>query len=842
MRNIIRQIKNKRASKKIILPVLLVVLLGCFAAVSPAKADFWDGVNLILGAIAYAIGYFVGLLLTLVINVMVKVAQYNDIINVEAVKLGWTTVRDLCNMFFVLIFLVIAFATVLRIEQYSVTRLLPKLLIMAVLINFSRTICGLIIDFAQVIMLTFVSGFADQGEAEFVRMFQIQKYLEIADTNTANGTSGENIDSLATTAGIIAGVFAMIVTLIVMAVLTAILVMRVVMLWVYTILSPIAFLLSTFPAGQKYYSQWWSEFIKQVTVGPILAFFIWLALVTVSQSSGQISGTAEKISGSAANNTQFCGGINTLFCSDSFQTYIITLALLIGGLIITQQMGGFAGRMASGGMNWAKKSAFVGMGGRYLSERYKAFQGQRESARKQKASAAGERLYGLYSGAKTAVSSRTKAATSAGLATIGYRPVSEQKYIKKFNDWRANKRTERDDHRDSVSKALSSSDGRHEQNGFEYTRSADGKKVNIRNTTTGKSWDVSKAGHEFAQRYNRNMSPARNVQDGIAKKRIDEKINEFRNISTENKKQTLNDTSASMDERRAAAISLMKAEAFSNPEELQTAKSLLKNLPSLAKDFNESADKRFGMWNNMKKVKQADGSIGYELDEEKIKSKIADGTINITNLDTAQLKDSQKTVDLVAKISGVNFNDNLDKMTKTDVDRKNIEAGLGANIEKRDFSNENDMDIRRAYAGYSGNVREAMATKFKTDAKGNRVVEAYDREEAKNLISGAKGRHLAKIENSDFDDENFAKDFGQSVSAAQLDQAQKSGEADNTKMQLMVEMAVKHSDENNTTQAETLKGINKNNNLRSIIKDEKVLEAFEKKIKIIEARENPPKP
>ncbi|RLC37740.1 hypothetical protein DRH27_03640 [Candidatus Falkowbacteria bacterium] len=303
----------------------------------------------LLGWIVYFFAYVIGLILTFVIDVLVKVASFNNITNVPAVTIGWGLVRDLCNMFFILILLVIAFATILKLENYSIKRLLPKLLIMAVLINFSRTICGIIIDFGQVIMITFVNGFGQYGANNLVNTFQIKQFLAFTDKSA----EADVIGAWETAGAIMAGFFAMLITFIVVLVMLAVLVMRVVMLWVYVILSPIAFLVEAFPAAKKFFS-FWDDFIKQVVVGPLLAFFIWLALTTAHASSNALSSDAIGAGG------EICAGQNSLFCSGSFFTYIITIALLVGGLIVTQKMGGMAGKAAGAGMGAINKGVGIG--------------------------------------------------------------------------------------------------------------------------------------------------------------------------------------------------------------------------------------------------------------------------------------------------------------------------------------------------------------------------------------------------------------------------------------------------------------------------------------------------
>ena len=314
----------------ILLFVAASFLIGDFV-----NAGWWDEkIANILGWILWPIFIFIGKFSVWVTGFLVEVAKYNDFISAAPVAAGWVIVRDLCNMFFILILLVIAFATILRQENYSAKKLLPKLLIMAVLINFSKTICGLIIDFSQVIMLTFVNGFAGSA-GNFIDLFGMRHYTSLDSADKAG------IGAIDTTAGIIAALVFAIIALIVLIVLLAVLVMRIIMLWIYIILSPIAFLASAFPSGQKYASQWWGEFSKNVVVGPVLAFFIWLALSTIS---------SVKIITPLPDTSSCAKGLTSIFCDQTFATFVIGIGMLIGGLMVTQQMGGMAASIAGKGM------------------------------------------------------------------------------------------------------------------------------------------------------------------------------------------------------------------------------------------------------------------------------------------------------------------------------------------------------------------------------------------------------------------------------------------------------------------------------------------------------------
>ncbi|MFH1255116.1 MAG: hypothetical protein V1667_01430 [bacterium] len=309
-----------------------------FAAASP--------IILSLGAIAALVTVIFGALNTIVIGALVNIVKYNNFINEPSIRDTWIVARDLCNMFFILILLVVAFATILRIESYQWKKILPKLLIMAVLINFSRTICGLIIDASQIIMLTFVNAWANAGD--FVSMLSMAKFFTGV---TFKNITTEEWSVLNVVAGMLIGIMFLIICGVVLVVTLAVFLMRVIMLWIYIVLSPFAFLAAAFPAGQKYASQWWSEFVKYIINGPVLAFFIWMALV----ASKQINDS--KVFFNDPSNANQCFGLAEGMCMNNFLPFIISIGMLLGGLMITQQIGGIGASIAGKGMNWIKSAA-----------------------------------------------------------------------------------------------------------------------------------------------------------------------------------------------------------------------------------------------------------------------------------------------------------------------------------------------------------------------------------------------------------------------------------------------------------------------------------------------------
>ncbi|MFA6553290.1 MAG: hypothetical protein WCT27_02590, partial [Patescibacteria group bacterium] len=342
----------------------IVVCVGLFGVVHPVHAwDLfgwaWDNVIETISTLLLGIATMIGKLVVVLIDILIGVVQYNDFVRSDAVSRGWVVVRDLCNMFFVAVLLIIAFGTILRIESYKYQRLLPQLIIMAVLINFSKLISGFLIDVSQVVLLTFVNAFKDTAAGNFVSVFQLKSMLGFVDLNDVDAAT-----QLTDWQKVGLPLFAIIlltITLFVMLAMIVVFIARIVYLWVLIVLSPLAYLLAVVPMGKQYASRWWSTFGKWVTTGPVLAFFIWLALSILTTSSGDpakvinLSGDQGNLVNGGITNAGLSAGLGTVSSSDNLLGFIISIALLVMSMGFAQALGGFAGKFAGNMMGKLQK-------------------------------------------------------------------------------------------------------------------------------------------------------------------------------------------------------------------------------------------------------------------------------------------------------------------------------------------------------------------------------------------------------------------------------------------------------------------------------------------------------
>jgi hypothetical protein len=394
--------------------VAVIFLLGVVLISVPhvASATIVDTLGEGLAGIILRVVSLLGKLLVVIIDLFINVAQYNNFIDSVPVSVGWSIVRDACNMFFIVALLVIAFGTILKIERYRYNRLLVHLIIMAVLINFSKVIAGFFIDFGQVVMMTFVNAFRDAAAGNFTQAFRMREILELRD----------NVPEISGADYLGAAVLALAMVLIALVVMIALLVVilvRIIMLWILVVLSPLAYLLSALPgAWQQQSSKWWSNFGKWVSIGPVLAFFVWLSLTVIGDPSGTkdfITTTKDQVSASGqlvetVEDDQLSAAISKASSTDNMLGFTLGISMLIMALLTAQQMGGVAGSFAGKALSGIQKGATTVTGARWAGDRWRAFQGQREARRKEKAAKFGARAYGIYEGVKSVPGSGFKAA------------------------------------------------------------------------------------------------------------------------------------------------------------------------------------------------------------------------------------------------------------------------------------------------------------------------------------------------------------------------------------------------------------------------------------------------
>ncbi|MFH1947190.1 MAG: hypothetical protein ABIJ23_03485 [Candidatus Magasanikbacteria bacterium] len=363
-----------RKNKTGIFVFLSIVFLGIIVYVYPSLAIEGDSAA---AAIASDVGNSIGMWITQAFLAMseffikmaifflqyfIAIAGWNDYLDVPTVMLGWTMVRDVANMFFVVILLVIAFGTILGVEQYQWNKTLIKLILAAVLINFSNLICGIFIDAAHVFTITFVNAVSATAGGNFIQAFKLVELNSMV--GNAESLQGNEQFGIKLFVGALASLLFAITAMCIIAAYAFIMLARMIALWVLVILSPLAFIMQVLPGSQSYAKQWWDKFAKQVLVAPVMVFFLWLTFATVG-SGGVATDIELNLNKQEENSATYkqdttsetATSLNAATTWGNMASFFIPLALMMAGMSVVQQMGVVGGGAVQTATGFAKKIA-----------------------------------------------------------------------------------------------------------------------------------------------------------------------------------------------------------------------------------------------------------------------------------------------------------------------------------------------------------------------------------------------------------------------------------------------------------------------------------------------------
>lgn len=374
----IRDFNPKNRQILILTSILIILAVIVLPQVAQAFSLAWDFQSVMINVIGVFIRLITKVLtwvLGLFLDILVSVASFNHFIDNQAptaVDIGWRLIRDLSNMMFIVIILIMAFGTIFKLQTYHAKSMLGKFIIMVFLVNFSKTICGFFIDFAQIAMMTFVNAFKDSAALDIALGMQMDKFTSLHEEGNVS-----NADMMSVMAAMLLSVVMLVVALGIIMAMTIILLFRVIIIWILVIFSPIAYIGQLLPQTKKYASQWWQEFGKYLIVGPVMAFFIWLALSIVVQMArtpmkvkegGGISNPQDVTKPADTGGPSFeAFGATEITTTQAMFNYVVTIALLWAGLTMTQKMGviggSIAGKVQSSLQSWGSKALKKGING-----------------------------------------------------------------------------------------------------------------------------------------------------------------------------------------------------------------------------------------------------------------------------------------------------------------------------------------------------------------------------------------------------------------------------------------------------------------------------------------------
>jgi hypothetical protein len=315
----------------------LVFVFSLFILILPlsAEANFsWDLFGIVSGAMnifSNAIVMVVFAVLTALTAPFMEFAQQifqwvisDSFIGVSftgpdnfIVQEGWTMMRNFSMSFIILGLVYIGLATALSLANFKTKQALFRIIVVALLINFTPALCGIIIDGANVVTriflpetTTLLSGMGGEIASQFA-------------TLTGGGLTADPAIALAK--GLLLVVFNF-VAMFIYLIFAFLFAMRYVILWLLIIISPLAFLLWIFPFGQKHFQRWWKEFINWSIIGIPAALVIYLSDKLIEET------VSRPTTNMVLNNTAGSNFMTTV------AQYSVPMIFLIAGFLFTLQV------------------------------------------------------------------------------------------------------------------------------------------------------------------------------------------------------------------------------------------------------------------------------------------------------------------------------------------------------------------------------------------------------------------------------------------------------------------------------------------------------------------------
>ena len=262
--------------------------------------------------------------------------SYTDPANNGIIKIGWVLLRDFTNMFFILGLAYIGLATSLDIgNKFKTGETFANILLIALLINFTPVICGVVVDITNIISRFFLLGI------DFSAMETVY--------DNQRGVIWNNLDNIVSDwkvalQAIMLFAFAL-ATSAVLLIFAVIFLARAPIIWIYVILSPLAFFFWVFRDVDKRvgggWSSWWNGFFEISIIAIPGAFFLYLSQQVMVLSVGK------KLVNASGLESGFFANLAPYFAVLIFLIFALYVTIKVNGMATGFVM--TAAGMATGG-------------------------------------------------------------------------------------------------------------------------------------------------------------------------------------------------------------------------------------------------------------------------------------------------------------------------------------------------------------------------------------------------------------------------------------------------------------------------------------------------------------
>ena len=207
--------------------------------------------------------------------------------NTSTMYQAWSFFRNIGNILFVIALLFVIFSQVtgIGIDNYGIKRILPKLIVTAIIVNFSYIICGLLVDLSNIIgnsiknIFESVQFTAGDKPSDGLGPVGIITFLVAAISGGAAAVAGVTVAGSIIAGGGLLTILVPILTFLASAVIAGFFAMlmlgvRQALVIIMIVISPVAFVLYAIPNTNPIFKKWFTLFRGLLMLYPVYCFMV----------------------------------------------------------------------------------------------------------------------------------------------------------------------------------------------------------------------------------------------------------------------------------------------------------------------------------------------------------------------------------------------------------------------------------------------------------------------------------------------------------------------------------------------------------------------------------------
>jgi hypothetical protein len=233
------------------------------------------------GIVDGAYNFVAGLL---VVQPLVTTAARSDDSSNVGIYTAWSVMRNIANIAFVIAFLIIIFSQLsgMGVSNYGVKKLLPRLVVAAILVNLSFWVCAIAVDLSNVFGASMIQvfGSVQQDVIRAVRLEDVSQ-TEFANngqwTNIVGGViagaaiGGAAVGAISNFVGLAALIPALLAAIFAILTVFLVLTLRQALIILLVVVSPLAFVAYLLPNTEDLFTKWRKLFTTLLLMYPIIA-------------------------------------------------------------------------------------------------------------------------------------------------------------------------------------------------------------------------------------------------------------------------------------------------------------------------------------------------------------------------------------------------------------------------------------------------------------------------------------------------------------------------------------------------------------------------------------------